>query len=70
MIERKPTERMLKAVTFCNRWLYLDDIEFKGNIDSFHEVSDFLSRYLDDAKLYAQAAMINRELSDNMIYKD
>lgn len=41
------------AVNFCS---YILGIEFTGNIQSFKEVSDFLDKYLDDAKLKEKTA--------------
>lgn len=43
-----PTTRQISAVHFCEEWLH---ISFEGNIKDRHEVSSFLSEYLDDAKL-------------------
>lgn len=45
------TERQKKAVRFCEQWLH---VEFKGDINDFHEVSSFLSEYLDEAKNLAE----------------
>ena len=44
---KKSTERQKAAVKFVEEWL---DITFTGDINSFCEVSDFLSEYLDEAK--------------------
>ena len=44
---KQSTERQKSAVKFVEEWL---DITFTGNINSFCEVSDFLSEYLDEAK--------------------
>lgn len=51
---RKPTDRMLRAVNLCEQFLH---IEFEGNRDNFKEVSDFLSKYLDEAKAIAEDAV-------------
>lgn len=45
--ERKPTDRMRRAMNLCEQCLH---VKFEGNRDSFSEVSTFLSEYLDDAK--------------------
>lgn len=64
---RKSTERQKAAVHFCEQWL---NITFEGNINSFSDVSAFLSLYLEDAKdLYEEAACdyeayINTYLND------
>lgn len=44
---RKSTERQRAAVHFCEQWL---KVEFKGDINNFSQVSDFLSLYLEEAK--------------------
>lgn len=41
------TSRQKAAVHFCEQWLY---VTFEGNINNYHEVSNFLSEYLDEAK--------------------
>ena len=48
------TKRQLNAVIFCEEVL---QIEFKGNIDDYNQVSMFLSTYLLDAKLIAEEAI-------------
>ena len=45
---RKPTQRMVQAVKFCEQVL---DAKFNGDIENFLDVSSFLSTYLDEAKL-------------------
>ena len=42
------TDRQKSAVHFCEEWLH---ISFEGNIDNRQEVNEFLSNYLDDAKI-------------------
>lgn len=44
------TKRQKAAVYFCETWL---NIEFKGDINNFKQVSDFLGEYLEDAKYTA-----------------
>ena len=41
------TDKQKAAVEFCEQWL---DITFKGNIEDKHQVSIFLSEYLQEAK--------------------
>ncbi len=49
------TERQKDAVAFCEEWL---NVEFKGDINNFNEVSSFLSLHLDVAKaVYDDAVM-------------
>lgn len=48
------TERQKAAVNFCEEVL---DVTFKGNINNFNEVSEFLSIYLDQAKVIADDAI-------------
>ena len=42
------TNRQKAAVHFCEQWL---DVTFNGNINNFQQVSNFLSTYLEEAKL-------------------
>lgn len=48
------TKRQKAAVNFCEQVL---DISFKGDIDNFNEVSEFLSEYLEQAKIIAEDAI-------------
>lgn len=48
------TKRQKAAVNFCESVL---NIKFTGNIDNFNEVSEFLSEYLDQAKVIAEDAI-------------
>lgn len=41
------TKRQKAAVNFCEQWL---NITFKGNIEDKHQISTFLSKYLQEAK--------------------
>lgn len=43
-----------KAVQFCEMWL---KIKFNGDINNFNQVHQFLSIYLDDAKITAEDAI-------------
>lgn len=45
---RRSTERQIAAVHFCESWL---NVEFTGDITNFYEVSEFLSEYLEEAKM-------------------
>ena len=52
--QMKPTARQISAVHFCEKWLY---ITYEGDINNRHQVSQFLSKYLEDAKqLYYEVA--------------
>ena len=42
------TDRQKSAVHFCEEWLH---ITFEGDIDNRLQVSNFLSEYLDEAKM-------------------
>lgn len=44
------TPRQKAAVHFCEQWL---NVTFEGDINNFNEVSEFLSEYLEDAKITA-----------------
>lgn len=48
------TKRQKAAVNFCEEVL---NVTFKGNINNFNEVSEFLSIYLDQAKVIANDAI-------------
>lgn len=41
------TNRQKAAVRFCEQYL---DVTFKGDINDFHQISKFLSIYLNTAK--------------------
>ena len=41
------TNKQKAAIQFCEQWL---DITFEGNIEDKHQVSMFLSEYLQEAK--------------------
>ena len=41
------TNKQKAAVQFCEQWL---DVTFEGNIEDKHQVSMFLSEYLQEAK--------------------
>ncbi|MCD8206810.1 MAG: hypothetical protein LUD72_02625 [Bacteroidales bacterium] len=47
------TQKQKKAVAFCERWV---GDEFRGDINSFKQVSDYLDEYLDEAKELADKA--------------
>lgn len=42
------TNRQKAAVHFCEQWL---NVTFNGDINNFQQVSNFLSEYLEGAKL-------------------
>ena len=42
------TNRQKAAVHFCEQWL---NVTFEGDINNFRQVSNFLSIYLEKAKL-------------------
>ena len=42
------TNKQKAAVHFCEQWL---DVTFNGDINNFQQVSNFLSIYLEEAKL-------------------
>ena len=44
----KSTERQRAAVHFCEQWL---NVTFNGDINNFQQVSKFLSKYVEEAKL-------------------
>ena len=44
------TSRQKAAVHFCEQWL---KVTFEGDINNFNEVSNFLSEYLEEAKMLA-----------------
>lgn len=48
------TKRQKAAVNFCETWVR---VKFDGDIDNFKEVSNFLSKYLDEAKNIAEDAV-------------
>lgn len=48
------TKRQKAAINFCEEVL---NISFKGNIDNFNEVSEFLGTYLEQAKVIADDAI-------------
>lgn len=48
------TRRQKAAVNFCESVL---NITFKGDINNFDEVSEFLSEYLEQAKVIAEDAI-------------
>lgn len=50
--QRKSTERQQSAVNFCIQ--VFPNVEFQGDIDSFHDCSIFLSVYLDAAKNFVR----------------
>lgn len=54
MLKKKPTDRMLRAVGFCEEVL---NIKYEGNKEDFYAVSNFLSSYLDQAKIIMEDAM-------------
>lgn len=54
--KRKSTDKQRRAVSFAKRWC---KTTFKGDINDFYEVSDFLSDYLDIAKEIAEDAYIS-----------
>ena len=65
--QKQVTERQKKAVVFIEEIL---DIDFKGDINNYRQVSDFLSEYLENAKeLYAYNNSIILENCD-ILYKD
>lgn len=50
---RQSTKKQKNTIAFIEQML---NIEFKGNIEDFYEVSDFIYNYLDDAKSNYQDA--------------
>ena len=42
------TDKQKAAVHFCEQWL---DVTFNGDINNFRQVNNFLSIYLEEAKL-------------------
>lgn len=48
------TKRQKAAINFCEVVL---NVTFKGDIDNFNEVSEFLSVYLEQAKIVAADAI-------------
>lgn len=42
------TDRQKSAVHFCEQWL---NVTFSGDINNFQQVSNFLSKYLKEAKI-------------------
>lgn len=62
------TERMKKAIAFCDKWLYLEGKTFKGDINDFKQVSAYLGKHLEDAKGYAEAAAINHQMFIDHFY--
>lgn len=45
------TDRQKRAVRFCETWL---NVDFKGDINNYNEVSSFLSCNLEAAKIRAE----------------
>ena len=46
---KKPTTQQLKELKFCEKYLY---VEFTGNINDKHAVTEFLNEYLEEAEEY------------------
>ena len=46
---KKPTTQQLEEVKFCEKYLY---VEFTGNINDIHAVTEFLNEYLEEAEEY------------------
>lgn len=42
------TDKQKAAVHFCEKWL---NVTYNGDINNFQQVSNFLSEYLEEAKL-------------------
>lgn len=42
------TDKQKAAVHFCKKWL---NVTYNGDINNFQQVSNFLSEYLEEAKL-------------------
>ena len=42
------TDKQKAAVHFCEEWL---NVTFNGDINNFQQISNFLSEYLEEAKL-------------------
>ena len=42
------TDKQKATVHFCEQWL---NVTFEGDINNFRQVNNFLSEYLEDAKL-------------------
>jgi hypothetical protein len=42
------TDKQKAAVYFCEKWL---NVTYNGDINNFQQVSNFLSEYLEEAKL-------------------
>ena len=62
------TNKMKKAIACCDKWLYLENKKFKGDINNFKEVSDYLGKHLEDAKGYAYASAINHQMFIDHLY--
>ena len=55
------TDRQKAAVHFCEQWL---NITFNDDINNFQQVSNFLSEYLEEAKLtYEEAKLTYEEIA-------
>lgn len=46
--ENMTTDKQKAAIHFCEKWL---NVTFNGDINNFQQVSNFLSEYLEEAKL-------------------
>ena len=52
------TDRQKAAVHFCEQWL---NTTFNDDINNFRQVSNFLSEYLEEAKLIYEEAKLTYE---------
>lgn len=57
------TDSQKRAVLFCVETLR---VPFRGNIEKFEDVHDFLDRHLESAKLIRKQLAYYVELKDNM----
>ena len=46
---KKPTTQQLEELKFCEKYSY---VEFTGNINDIHAVTEFLNEYLEEAEEY------------------
>lgn len=68
--QKQVTERQKKAVVFIEKIL---DVDFEGDINNYRQVSDFLNKYLEDAKefneYYHSIILENSDILDKDYYE-
>ena len=68
--QKQVTERQKKAIVFIEEIL---DVDFEGDINNYRQVSDFLSKYLEDAKelneYYHSIILENSDILDKDYYE-